>query len=336
MIKIFSIVVVATVFIAGCAGTDFQKLGINKLVFGSDTPETIKQKLGKPYSEGTFIKNENQFKTMDYAYASLGGATAYKGVIAARIQKFYFFQNKLVGHEFTSSWAIDSTDFDDSKFSEIIEGTTTLQEAIELIGRPSGEYVYPLVENENEKAKVYLYNQTKRSSGRLEIHQKLLVVTHDENSIVTNVEYVSSGEKPEYVSSGEKSRDNQLYSEKVGTQSSVNLGHGLDSPSMTPNKSLTGSYISKITGVTRALNIKGRNPEVRLIQNGKKISGTFGSKGGMIWGEVEDGTITFKFQSSDGNAGRGVWTVKPESDEIIGKWSANWVGEGEWNLTRIE
>jgi len=131
-------------------------------------------------------------------------------------------------------------------------------------------------------------------------------------------------------------RANQLYSEKVGTQSSVNLGHGLDSPSMTPNKSLTGSYISKITGVTRALNIKGRNPEVRLIQNGKKISGTFGSKGGMIWGEVEDGTITFKYQSSGGTVGKGVWTVKPESDEIIGKWSSNWVGEGEWNLTRIE
>lgn len=189
------IAVVATAFIAGCAGTDFQKLETGQLAYGIDTPETIKQKLGKPYREGTTTINEKQYKTISYAYASTGGSAAYKGVTAARSQGFYFFQGKLVGHEFSSSWEIDSTDFDESKVSEIKEGTTTLQEVIELFGNPNGEYVYPLSKNENEMAKIYLYSQTKGSAFSLKFYRKVLVVTHDENGIITEVSYVSSGEK---------------------------------------------------------------------------------------------------------------------------------------------
>jgi hypothetical protein len=98
----------------------------------------------------------------------------------------------------------------------------------------------------------------------------------------------------------------------------------------------TGTYISTITGQIQALSIKGRDPEVKLIQNGKNISGAFGCKGGLIWGEIEDGIIRFKYETTDGNTGTGKWTVKPDSKEIIGKWSSSWRGEGEWNLVRIE
>jgi hypothetical protein len=195
MIKRVSIAVFITVFLTACAGTDFKKIEINQLAYGSDTPETIKQKLGEPYGEGIVTKNEKQFKTMSYAYASTGGSAAHKGVTAARSQGFYFFQNKLVGHEFTSSWAIDSTDFDESKVSEIKEGSTTIQEVIELSGGPSGEYVYPLAESANEKAKIYLYSQTTGSAFSLKFYRKLLVVTHDANEIVTEVNYTSSGTK---------------------------------------------------------------------------------------------------------------------------------------------
>ena len=194
--KRVSIAVFITVFLTACAGTDFKKIEISPLAYGSDTPETIKQKLGKPYGEETVTKNEKQFITMNLAYASTGGSAAYEGVIAARSQGFYFFQNKLVGHEYTSSWAIDSTDFDESKVSEIKDGSTTIQDVIELLGGPGGEYVYPLAKNANEHAKVYLYSQTKGSAfSGFKFYRKLLIVTHDENGIVTEVEYVSSAEK---------------------------------------------------------------------------------------------------------------------------------------------
>jgi hypothetical protein len=201
MMNRVSIAVFITVFLTACAGTDFKKVEINQLAYGSDTPETIKQKLGEPYGEGTVTKNEKQFKTMSFVYASTGGSAAYKGVTAARSQGFYFFQNKLVGHEFTSSFAIDSTDFDESKVSEIKEGSTTIQEVIELLGGPGGEWVYPLVKNANEKAKIYLYSHMTGSAFafNLKFYRKSLVVTHDENGIVTEVTYASSGTK-----SGEK------------------------------------------------------------------------------------------------------------------------------------
>ena len=90
---------------------------------------------------------------------------------------------------------MDSTDFDESKISEIKEGNTTIQEVIELLGSPNGEYIFPLATNETEKAKVYLYSQVKGSVFNMKFYRKLLVVTHDENGIVTEVEYESSGEK---------------------------------------------------------------------------------------------------------------------------------------------
>jgi len=196
MMKRVSITVFIAAFLTACAaGTDFKRIEINQLTYGSDTPETIKQKLGKPYSEGTITKNEKQFQTMDYAYASGRGSAAYKGVTAGRGQHFYFFQNKLVGHSFSSSWKVDSTDFDESKIGQIKEGDTTIQEVIQLLGSPIGEYIFPLVKNETEKAKVYLYSQVKGSAFNMKFYRKVLIVTHDENGIVTEVEYESSGEK---------------------------------------------------------------------------------------------------------------------------------------------
>ena len=189
------VVVVVAIFMAGCAGTNFEKLGNDQLVYGSDTPESIKQKLGKPYQEGVVTINDKQFKTMSYAYSKVGAAAAYKGVTAARSQGFYFYQNKLVGHEFTSSWAVDSTDFDESKVDAIIKGTTTIQQVIELLGKPGGEYIYPLAKNEAEKAKPYIYNQTRGSAFNLKFYRKTLVVSYDENGIVTDVEYFESGNK---------------------------------------------------------------------------------------------------------------------------------------------
>lgn len=181
--------------LTGCAGTDFKRLSENDFAFGQDSTQTIRSKLGKPYREGVITKNDKQFKTMAYAYASSGGDAAYKGVTAARSQGFYFYDNKLVGHEFTSSWAVDSSDFDETKLPEIKKGVTTIDEAIALLGQPGGEYIYPLVASENEKAKVYLYNQTKGTAFNLKFYQKILVLTYDESGVITDIEYTESGNK---------------------------------------------------------------------------------------------------------------------------------------------
>ena len=179
--------------LTGCAGTNFKQLDSGQLAHGQDSAESIKEKLGKPYAEGVITKNDKQFKTMTYAYADTTGDAAYDGVTAARSQGFYFFDNKLVGDEFVSSWAVDLTDFDESKVSQINKGTTTIREVEALLGQAGGEYSYPLVVNENEKAKVYMYSQTTGSAFNLEFYQKMLVVTYDQSGVVTDVEYTESG-----------------------------------------------------------------------------------------------------------------------------------------------
>ncbi|WOX05743.1 outer membrane protein assembly factor BamE domain-containing protein [Microbulbifer pacificus] len=196
MKKTINIVAVLCVSIlTGCAGTNFKRLTNDQLSYGIDTSEIIRQKLGKPYSEGVITKNDKQFKTMSYAYASAGGDAAQEGVTAARSQGLYFYENKLVGDEFTSSWAVDSTDFDESKISQIKKGSTTISEVESLLGAPSGQYLYPLVTNENEKAKIYMYSQTKGSAFNLKFYQKLLVLSYDASGVVTNIEYTEQGSK---------------------------------------------------------------------------------------------------------------------------------------------
>lgn len=99
---------------------------------------------------------------------------------------------------------------------------------------------------------------------------------------------------------------------------------------------LSGTYSSTITGIN-AQSILGINPEVKLTQKGKKVSGTFGTAGGHFWGEIEEGSIKFQYRSSHGGSGSGKWTVEPDSGEIIGKWSSTtWLGSGKWNLTRVQ
>ena len=125
-----------------------------------------------------------------FRYADSGGETGYKGVIAKRVQRFYFYKDKLVGHEFTSTWPVDSTDFDELKVGDIKIGTTTIQQVVELIGKPGGEFIYPLVKNELEKAKVYLYQHTKSSAFTTKYYQKMIIVSYDQNGIVTDVESI--------------------------------------------------------------------------------------------------------------------------------------------------
>lgn len=182
------------ILLTGCAGTNFVRITDVALVLGETTYGQITARLGSPYREGVVTKNNLQIKTASYAY-SAGGEAAGEGVIAARSQGFYFYNNKLVGYEFTSSWKEDSTDFDSRKVSQIRRGSSTRNDVIRLLGDPGGKLIYPIIPNSNENAVSYLYNQTKGSVFNLKFYQKQLVVTFNRQGVVTNVEYTESGQK---------------------------------------------------------------------------------------------------------------------------------------------
>lgn len=190
-IKTILTAVVVVVF-AGCAGKDFVRPDSGSLKNGQTTYNQIIGQFGKPYAEGSVLKNNKQVKTVSYAYASLGGKS-HRGGTPARGMGFYFLSDTLVGYEFVSSFAEDNTDFDEMKINQIFEGKTTLDEVVKLLGKPSGNYIYPLIESSSEEAAVYAYSETKGSGFKVRMFRKMLIITYDSDRVVTKVEYTSAG-----------------------------------------------------------------------------------------------------------------------------------------------
>jgi outer membrane protein assembly factor BamE (lipoprotein component of BamABCDE complex) len=182
------------VFLASCAGTNFVRVADDSLVLGQTTQTQIRSKLGNPYREGTVTKNDQQLKTLSYAYSTAGGSPDAEHVTPARSQGFYFREDILVGYEFTSSYKQDSTGFDGQKVAQIKKGVSTRSDVLRIMGNPGGQYMYPLIKNPKEKGINYLHHQTKGSAYNLKFYQKTLVVTFNAQDIVSDVEYTESGQ----------------------------------------------------------------------------------------------------------------------------------------------
>lgn len=191
--RVAVVLIVAALLAACAAGTNFARLSGPQLRLGQDTEASLRQRLGSPYKEGAVTKHNRQFRTLAYAY-SVGGKAAVQGVTPARGQTFYFLDRVLVGHDFSSSWAEDSTNFDESRIPEIVTGQSKVAEVVGLLGEPGGEYIYPLTSKKGERAKVYSYNQVSGSVFALRILAKSLIVSYDENGVVTDLEFTKSGQ----------------------------------------------------------------------------------------------------------------------------------------------
>jgi hypothetical protein len=178
----------------GCAGQQFKSIESDKLTLGVDHVSVIKNAYGKPVGEGLITKNGKQIKTLSYAYANALGESDSNGGTAGKGQTFYFHNGTLVGYDFISSYAEDSTDFDHSKIEKIKSGETTINEVTSLIGKAGGEYIYPLTKNESERAKIYLYN-TVSGSFSLEVYVKQLLVYFNQFNVVTDLEFSETGSK---------------------------------------------------------------------------------------------------------------------------------------------
>jgi outer membrane protein assembly factor BamE (lipoprotein component of BamABCDE complex) len=189
------LVLVLAIAVAGCAGSDFAKQSDDALVLGQTTRQEILQRLGTPYREGTATKNGKQLKTLSYAFATTTGAPVRDGVVPTRGQGFYFLDDKLMGYDFSSSWKEDQTNFDGAKVTEIKKGVSTRPEVLKLMGRPGGQYAYPMIPNQNEQADVYLYAETRGGPFNVKFYQKMLVVTYDQRGVVSNVDYQEVGQK---------------------------------------------------------------------------------------------------------------------------------------------
>lgn len=146
------------------------------------------------------LKNQQMVKTSSYAYATtVGDEAVVSGVTPARSTGFYFVDLLLVGHEFTSSFKRDNTDFDETRLTKIKEGETTTSQVIELMGPPHGYYIFPLVDRKQDTGLVYVYVQTRVEhipfAPKIKQYRKALIVSVGEDGVVSKVSFDASGEK---------------------------------------------------------------------------------------------------------------------------------------------
>lgn len=187
--------VLAAAVLAGCAGTDFRRPDSGAVVVGRSTSADVMRVMGTPRQTGEALVNEQKVKKLQYVFAAAGGESTYPGVVPARGMTFATYNDVVVGEEFISSFKQDSTEFDDSKVSAIVKGKTTRREVIAMLGKPSGEAIYPMIKEREHKGLLYSYVQAKGTVFNMKFHAKHLVVSFTPADVVADVSYTSSGEK---------------------------------------------------------------------------------------------------------------------------------------------
>jgi hypothetical protein len=149
--------------VASClrnTGAKFVRQADQELALGQTTYQQLIQRLGKPLKEGVEVRNSCQLKNIAYAYTrEMGGTPLNEGAILMRIQAFNFFQDKLVGYNYISTYKDDHTDFDNTKISEIKKGSTTKEDVIRLFGNPGGKLIYPAIPDKDGLGFKYSYSQ---------------------------------------------------------------------------------------------------------------------------------------------------------------------------------
>jgi hypothetical protein len=158
------------IFLTTCTTSKkFELLKTDSFSLGKTTYDEILQRFGKPYHEGSVAKNESTLKTVSYLkmndFSDDQPVSAWVSPI--RVNSFYFTDNILVGHEFTSSY---------------------------LFGNRYGRCIYPLVKNKDEMGIIYVYTQTEIKGFTSRFYSQSLILSVNKQGVVTDFEFASSGQ----------------------------------------------------------------------------------------------------------------------------------------------
>lgn len=162
------------------------------LQLGQSSEEDIRARFGKPQGVTTRLVRDRTVTNLSYSYAE---SVPDVIKVPARVMVFSFVDGVLVGHQYLSSFSDDTTDFDEAHVGEITRGRTTAKQVVDLIGRPGGEFIYPLAKAEDGRAYVYNYSLTGKdaASGKLTTRSKTLIVNFDTAGVVSDVDLSMTG-----------------------------------------------------------------------------------------------------------------------------------------------
>ena len=164
-------------------GADFSRGDLTSLVLGQTTEQQVRERFGDPGRQSTSKVADKVVTSLHYSHAE-----PRSGLVPSRAMVLYFHGGSLVGFDFTSSFTVDDTSFEEGPAREIKRGVTTRAEMHRLVGRPAGEFVFPspAVRVAGQRADIYNSSRTTRvaDSRTLETTSKYLLVTFDEHDVV--------------------------------------------------------------------------------------------------------------------------------------------------------
>ena len=189
---------ILTAVLAGACllGTDFSRPDPATFTLGQTTEQEIRARFGKPAGQAITRVGDRLVTTLRYAYAE-----ARSTVVPARSMVYSFHEGRLVGFDYSSSFAADQTAFDESFVKRIKRGETTRAEVLDLVGKPTGQFIYPssYATTPGRHADVYGYSRSEKlpSGVTLETTTKVLIITFDDRDVVLETSLViTSVSKP--------------------------------------------------------------------------------------------------------------------------------------------
>lgn len=176
---------------AGCApvGKDFVRPTPATMQMGT-TPQEIRARFGEPRSERSWARGDldlpkevgtpfgaprvaGLMTELYYYYENRAGAPAAPGVEPSRSVRYWFWGERLVGYQSSSSFKADSTVFDERKVAAIRPWHSLRADVIATLGEPSGVRVFPLVPGDDLQVLTWFafeYDTAARQSRARTLH----------------------------------------------------------------------------------------------------------------------------------------------------------------------
>jgi hypothetical protein len=189
---------ILTAVLAGACllGADFSRPDPGSFTLGQTTEQEIRARFGKPAGEAAARIGGKLVTTLRYAYAE-----ARSIAVPVRTMAYAFHEGRLVGFDYMSSFSADQTGFDELALKRIKRGESTRIEALDMVGKPSGQFIYPsaYATAPGRRADVYSHSRSEKlSSGvTLETTTKVLAIMFDEHDVVVEATLViTTSSKP--------------------------------------------------------------------------------------------------------------------------------------------
>jgi outer membrane protein assembly factor BamE (lipoprotein component of BamABCDE complex) len=185
---------VLTLLLVACGGREFIRPESETLTLGSTRYDQIVKSYGEPLRTGTINRNNVSLKSITYSYAVSVPLTTK---LSTKAMSFMFQDDTLVSYDYVSSFADDknAASYDEEKIKQIARGDNK-SKVIGLLGKPSGEAIFPVVPTQGQSLLRYSFIETYRVPflPTPRITRKNLSITFDQGDTVTDI--ASSETKP--------------------------------------------------------------------------------------------------------------------------------------------